>query len=165
MYEQFIDERKVKGAVYTPEVLADYLLCEMNAVKKLEPDMAVLDPACGSGVFLVLALRRLIEQHIAVQGTGRIDPATLLNLLRNLYGVERELDACYVTEFSLLLTILHYIEPPELHMNRDFQFPSLHDAQIFHGDFFKDLLALWQKGPRFDWVVGNPPWVGAEQIP
>lgn len=163
VYEQFIDQRMPKGAVYTPEVLADYLLSEMNAIKALTPRTIILDPACGSGVFLVLALRRLIEQELAEQPDGRISPETLADLLSNLYGVERELDACYVTEFSLLLTILHYIDPPELHKHPHFQFPSLHNKQIFRGDFFDDSLDLWQRGMRFDWIIGNPPWVNAER--
>ena len=60
-YEQFIEDAKSKGAVYTPEILADYLLSEVNAVKPLTQETKILDPACGSGVFLVLAFRRLIE--------------------------------------------------------------------------------------------------------
>jgi len=135
----------------------------MSTVRRLTPEMVVLDPACGSGIFLVLALRRLIEQHIAAQANGRIAPSTLIDLLTNFYGVERETDACYVTEFSLLLTILHYIEPPELHKHVTFHFPSLHNTQIFNGDFFDDSLDLWRKHLRFDWIVGNPPWVKAAQ--
>lgn len=162
VYEQFIDDRKLKGAIYTPEVLADYLLSEMDAVKELTPAMKVLDPACGSGVFLVLALRRLIEQHIAASADGCISLAALTDLLANMYGVERELDACYVTEFSLLLTILHYIDLPELHKHAEFQFPNLHNMQIFNGDFFDESLALWRRDLRFDWIVGNPPWVKAK---
>ena len=61
VYEQFIDDRKLKGAIYTPEVLADYLLSEMESIKKLTPATKILDASCGSGVFLVLALRRQIE--------------------------------------------------------------------------------------------------------
>lgn len=163
VYEQFIDDRKLKGAIYTPEVLADYLLSEMNAVKTLTPAMKVLDPACGSGVFLVLALRRLIEQHIATSADDCISLTTLTGLLSNMYGVERELDACYVTEFSLLLTILHYIDPPELHKHAEFQFPSLHNTRIFKGDFFDGSLDLWRQNLHFDWIVGNPPWVKAKE--
>lgn len=161
VYEQFIDERKLKGAFYTPEVLADYLLSGMDAVKRLTPTMKVLDPACGSGIFLVLALRRLIEQHMA-GNEGHVGLTTLTAFLANMYGVERELDACYVTEFSLILTILHYIDPPELHRHPEFQFPTLHDTQIFKGDFFDTSLDLWNKEMRFDWIVGNPPWVPAQ---
>src|SRR5258708_37826003 len=65
VYEQFIEDSKKKGAIYTPEILADYLLSEVNTVKPLTEETKILDPACGSGVFLVLAYRRLIEAELA----------------------------------------------------------------------------------------------------
>lgn len=159
IYEQFIHEREKKGAVYTPEILADYLLSEMEWAKELQKGMSILDPACGSGVFLVLAYRRLIEKEMVQQGR-RLQPTELRDILvQSVYGVERELDACFVTEFSLILTLLHYIKPPELHKNRDFQFPTLHNEQIFHGDFFDPESKFSKLSLRFDWIVGNPPWV------
>ena len=35
------------GAYYTPEVVADYLVSELNYVKPLQPEMRILDPCCG----------------------------------------------------------------------------------------------------------------------
>jgi hypothetical protein len=161
IYEQFIHERKKKGAIYTPEVLADYLLSEMEWAKPLEKGMRILDPACGSGVFLVLAYRRLIEKEMAEQGRV-LRPEELRQLLDNIYGIEKERDACFVTEFSLILTLLHYVEPRELHKNRTFQFPALHNQQIYHQDFFTDDIDhLFEE--KFDWIIGNPPWLVASQ--
>jgi type I restriction-modification system DNA methylase subunit len=157
VYEQFIDDRKRKGAIYTPEIVADYLLAEVNSAKHLTPTTRVLDPSCGSGIFLVLTYRRLIEQELLRNERDRLEPEVLKTLLNNIYGVERELDACYVAEFRLILTFLHYIEPRELHLNRAFRFPDLHNNQILHGDFFDPLLSIWKNEESFDWIVGNPP--------
>ncbi|MDQ1352080.1 MAG: hypothetical protein QG657_2386, partial [Acidobacteriota bacterium] len=111
IYEQFIFERKAKGAVYTPEALAGYVIAEMDSVKRLERGMKILDPACGSGIFLVLIYRLLIEREIQRQGK-KLNARDLLDLLEeSIYGVEREPDACYIAEFSLILTLLHYLEP------------------------------------------------------
>jgi len=163
IYEQFIHERKKKGAIYTPEIVADYLLSEMEWAKKLQRGMRILDPACGSGVFLVLAYRRLIEKEMERRGE-KLRPEDLYDILmESIYGVERELDACFVTEFSLILTLLHYIEPPELHKNLGFQFPALHNKRIFHGDFFDPDLSIANLDFQFDWIVGNPPWVPAKE--
>jgi hypothetical protein len=161
VYEQFIENPKEKGAIYTPEAVADYVLSEVNSFKPLTPETKVLDPACGSGIFLVLTYRRLIEQELAKRSAERLPPSDVKALLANIYGVERELDACFVAEFSLILTLLHYIEPRELHKNEDFKFPYLHNTQIFHGDFFNKNISLWKGGKQFDWIVGNPPWVRA----
>lgn len=163
IYEQFIHDRKEKGAIYTPEVLADYLLSEMESFKPLVRGMKVLDPACGSGVFLVLAYRRLIEKEIQRTGAeGRLRPELLRDILvESIFGIERERDACYVAEFSLILTLLHYTDLPQL-QSIEFKFPALHNTQIIESDFFdstdKSIIPSQKTHHNFDWVVGNPPW-------
>lgn len=161
IYEQFLHiEGKGKhiGAFYTPEYLADYLLAEMNTVKPLKKGIKILDPSCGSGIFLVLAYRQLIELELRGSTNKKLSLAKLSELLSFLYGIERELDACYVAEFSLILTMLHYIDPSEL-LVRERLLPSLHNTHIFQDDFFNESSPLWQKNLKFDWIVGNPPWI------
>jgi hypothetical protein len=53
IYDIFIDKKRSAGAYYTPLPLADFILEEAMGVESLRPDMTVLDPACGSGIFLV----------------------------------------------------------------------------------------------------------------
>ena len=169
VYEQFLENDYDNGAIYTSEVLADYLLSEIETAKRLTRTTKILDPACGSGIFLVLAYRRLIEQTLRGRNAQKPTTKQLINLLSNIYGIERELDACYITEFSLILTLLHYIdlEPPEL-QNLAFHFPTLHNAQIFQADFFDfqgedSEVNFWQLNLKFDWIIGNPPWLEADQ--
>lgn len=165
IYEQFLhvqQKGRAEGAYYTPEVLADYLLSEINAVRAVQPGMTVCDPACGSGIFLVLAYRRLIELELAAtkNRTGSLDPVRLREiLLHSIYGVERQRDACNVTMFSLILTLLHYVKPPELHANEGFRFPSLLNTRLFCDDFFNPQLALPVPKRGFDVIAGNPPWI------
>ena len=162
IYEQFLHAQgkgKKDGAIYTPEPVADYLLCEMNSVKPLELGMKILDPCCGSGIFLVLVYRKLIEKAIENSVDGKLKPSELKDILiKNIYGVERNREACYVAEFSLLLMMLNYIDPPELHKNKNFKFPLLHNQNIFVCDFFKNQSDFWQLNKSFDWIIGNPPW-------
>jgi hypothetical protein len=165
IYEQFLHAQqkgKSDGAYYTPEVLADYLISEINSVQQLQPGMTIFDPACGSGVFLVLAYRRLIELEMAEPGnlTTNLGPKRLREILEeSIYGVERQRDACNVTMFSLILTLLNYVDPPELHANEKFKFPTLLNTRIFCYDFFDTTLSLAVPRNGFDIVVGNPPWV------
>lgn len=163
IYEQFLHSQgtgKKVGAVYTPEPVADYLLCELEESKPLQSGMKILDPCCGSGIFLVLAYRRLIELALIQSPNNRLKPTELRKILcESLYGIERNKEACYVAEFSLILTLLNYIDPPDLHRNKQFKFPSLHNTQIFECDFFDDDSAFWKQSSKFDWIVGNPPWI------
>lgn len=167
IYEEFLRVQglvKKNGAVYTPELLADYLIAEVNSIKLIKRGMKILDPACGSGIFLVLAYRRLIEIEISKRKKNKLTPTELRSILmESLYGVERVPDACYVAEFSLILTMLDYINPPELHANKRFRFPSLHNERIFECDFFNENSDFWKKNLKFDWIIGNPPWISADK--
>ncbi|MCI0698201.1 SAM-dependent methyltransferase [candidate division KSB1 bacterium] len=163
IYEQFLHAEgkgKGEGAIYTREFVADYLLCEINSVKPLKKGMKVLDPACGSGIFLVLAYRRLIEGELSKRKKKRLSPTELRQILEeSIFGVERSREASYVTEFSLILTLLSYVEPPELHENESFKFPDLHNRHIFECDFFDNDSKFWKKNLAFDWILGKPPWI------
>lgn len=165
IYEQFLrveGKGKKIGAFYTPEYLADYLLAEMNAVTPLKEGMKILDPSCGSGIFLVLAYQRLIEMELAGSQTGKLRISKLLKLLSSIYGIEREQDACFVAEFSLILTLLQYANPAELFAEKRL-LPRLHNTHIFHYDFFDSSCPLLEPGRKFDWIVGNPPWIQADE--
>ncbi len=167
VYEQFLHSQgkgKKVGAIYTPEHLADYLLAELNSAKPLERGMKVIDPCCGSGIFLVLAYRKLIELELQARKAETLRPTELRTILtESVFGVERDKEACHVAELSLILTMLHYILPPDLHRNKLFQFPVLHNKQIFEADFFDDSSEFWRRGERFDWIIGNPPWIEPEK--
>ncbi|MFA4987600.1 MAG: N-6 DNA methylase [Candidatus Brocadiia bacterium] len=169
IYEQFLhapgeQEQEPPGrqaaAYYTPVPLVNFLLDELDEKHPLKRGMKVLDPACGSGAFLVQCYRRLIERTTPRQGTDRLQPSELRRLLvDHIFGVERDGDACQVAELSLILTLLDCVEPPDLENTR-FQLPKLRNSNIFESDFFDSGSAFAATGKelRFDWVVGNPPW-------
>lgn len=166
IYEQFLRSQglsKKQGAVYTPEALADYLINEISTVRPLKRGMKILDPCCGSGIFLVLTYRSLIELELQKQGLKNLLPQELKQIMKeSIHGVELNLEACYVTEFSLILILLDYIEPPDLDKNEKFRFPNLHGKNIFEGDFFDPNKEFYPLKMTFDWIIGNPPWKGLD---
>ncbi len=156
-----------RGAHYTPEPLADYLVAEVASIRPLRVGMRILDPCCGSGVFLVVAYRRLVELECQRQGQATLLATELRDLLvDSIFAVERNRTACQIAAFSLILTLLSYVDPPELHARKNFKFPSLIGSNLFCQDFFDDGKHFWQlrdqktgKPIVFDWIIGNPPWV------
>ena len=167
VYEQFLHDStsdapsrgKSLGAYYTPLPLADYMIAEMEKKRPLAEGMKVLDPACGSGAFLVQCYRRLIERKMRTEGR-KLRKVELKELLMNsVFGIDRDADACRVAELSLTLTLLDYVTPPDLE-GVNFKLPSLRGQNIFEDDFFRPD-GLWQEklgDIRFDWCIGNPPW-------
>jgi len=135
----------------------------MSSINPLREGMKILDPACGSGVFLVLIYARLIEMRLAQSESSTLPLPELLELLEYIYGIEREHDACYITEFSLILVLLHYTNVSEFLHDEHFKLPYLHNIHIFQLDFFDDSSPMWTKGMLFDWIIGNPPWITADK--
>lgn len=163
IYEQFLsaeDQNREKGAYYTPIHLVNFMLSELDGMRRLDPGSTVLDPSCGSGAFLVQCYRRLVERHLAAGGKMR--PSNLRELLvKSVFGVDRDEDACQVTALSLLLAMLDYVDPPDLASTPEFKLPNLLGENIFQGDFF-DPESSWaakQRKRKHDWIVGNPPWI------
>ena len=128
--------------------------------KPLTPGMRVFDPACGSGAFLVQSYRKLIERELQRNQNRRLRPAELGKLLTDhIFGVDIDEDACQIAEISLCLTLLEYVNPPDLTETR-FKLPALRDRNIFRANAF-DNNSRWSQDAKkrpFDWVVGNPPW-------
>jgi hypothetical protein len=168
VYQQFLhaeEKGRGQGAYYTPIYLVNFILDELDAKRPFQKGMRAFDPACGSGAFLVQCYRRLIERELANNPEKSLQPSELRDLMTNyIYGIDVDEDACGVTELSLILTLLDYVDPPDLeNLNyKDFTLPALRNRNIFFCDngFFEPTSEWENNRPRdgFDWIVGNPPW-------
>lgn len=154
IYEEFLG--KTPGVVYTPPYLVNFLLDEVMPLSDTKTDFKVLDPACGSGVFLVGAYRRLIYRWRLKNDWSRPDLDTLKNLLlHNIYGVELKSEAVDLTVFSLALALCDALTP--LQIWQDLKFDDLRQQNILEKNFFaalnENLLS-----DDFDLIIGNPPF-------
>lgn len=154
IYEEFLG--KQRGVVYTPPFLVNFLLDESMPLESEATDFKILDPACGSGVFLVGAYRRLIHRWRRNNGWNRPSLETLKSLLReNIFGVELNKDAADLTIFSLSLALCDELTPLQIWV--DLKFDNLHERNIIHDDFF-NVLASNKLQQEFDLIIGNPPF-------
>ncbi|MCL2329182.1 MAG: SAM-dependent methyltransferase [Bacteroidetes bacterium] len=167
VYELFIgkEDQEDKGAYYTPLFLVDYILKE--TVEKYfennsKSDSCVtLDPACGSGIFLVETLRKIIEQYQKNNKNQELTADILKKLAsKNIYGIDKDPNAIQVAMFSIYLTLLDYQDPADI---EKFKFPPLLNSNFFEADFFNtkpDLFETKLQSVDFDFIIGNPPWKG-----
>src|SRR5436853_3249897 len=116
VYELFIgqDNQKEAGAYYTPLFLVDYILKETVERKLNQTDSElsckVLDPACGSGIFLVETLRKIIEKYIIVSGI-EIKSEKFKTAIKNIakennFAIDKDLSAVQRAEINIYLTLL-----------------------------------------------------------
>ena len=116
VYEDFLGNKS--QSYFTPHHLVDLMLDEAMPPHKViealrrndprnensKPAFPVLDPSCGSGVFLVGAWHRLVE------ALHQLDPNPSPELLKrlmqqNIYGVDVEPDSVELTIFSLCVAL------------------------------------------------------------
>ena len=169
VYEFFIGKKnqQSKGAYYTPLFLVNYILEETvgNFIDKRTDkyNCKVLDPSCGSGIFLVETLRKVIQKYLSLHPDAPNNKEKYHKKLRNLltdniYGIDIDGNAVNVAIFSLYITLLDFIDKPA--DIEDFKFPNVLNTNFFEANFF-DLDALFNEffeEKPFDFIVGNPPW-------
>ncbi|MBC8490883.1 MAG: N-6 DNA methylase, partial [Bacteroidetes bacterium] len=125
--EEKPEVRKAGGVYYTPKYIVDYIV--ENTVGKLlkgkKPKdvdkLKIVDPACGSGSFLIGAYRYLLDWHLKyylknppsknkdnpLTPDGNLTTAEKKRiLLNNIYGVDIDSQAVEVTKLNLLLKAL-----------------------------------------------------------
>jgi type I restriction-modification system DNA methylase subunit len=113
--------RKAGGVYYTPQYIVEYIV--KNTIGKLTENktptqvasIKIVDPACGSGSFLLGAYDFLLTWHkdYYTQNPNKKNPITIEGnlttgekkkiLLNNIYGVDIDTNAIEVTKLSLLL--------------------------------------------------------------
>ena len=169
--------RKEQGIYYTPTYIVDYIVKntvgELLKDKKVNPTkIKILDPACGSGSFLIKAYDYLTEhiinkdddsvQHrLDEQGHYSVKTEILKN---NIYGVDLDQKAVEITKLNLLLKAAE--------KNR--KLPKEVDLHIMHGNSLIDDESVagssafrWEddfKEGTFDVIIGNPPYIRIQAL-
>ena len=131
--EEKPEVKKAGGVYYTPQYIVRYIVENTLGVKikGQSPDavakLKVVDPACGSGSFLVEAYQQLLNYHLDYYSSEKVRKQALKNsliyetgksvykltieekqriLLNNIYGVDIDGQAVEVTKLSLYLKLL-----------------------------------------------------------
>ena len=147
------------GTVYTRPYLVDFILDEILPWDSKAWDVKILDPACGSGIFLVKAYQRLVQRW---KRAHEAEPkaADLRQLLEeNLLGVDKDPHAVRVASFSLYLAMCDEIDP-RFYWTK-VKFPPLRQRRLICADFFSEStvgISTEQDKETYDVVVGNAPW-------
>ncbi len=182
VYQDFlaVEDRGIQrktGAFYTPRFLAEMVA---DMALRAQTDLmegSFLDPACGSGIFLVILFNRLANRWIQNQTTGHVHYAAKAEALRSILerqirGVDLSETACRIASFSLYLAYLDFFDPPDIreyakHTGRPL--PKLIDYGGLPGHPEADIPVLHKadflseetlSGQTFGCLIGNPPWEG-----
>ncbi len=137
----------------------------MDWVEELS-EVRVLDPACGSGNFLYLALRRMLDlwHEVRIFSAEHGPPTILENQVHpsQLYGLETNI---YAQELASVVVWIGYLQwlkqngvgwPTEPILRRLDNIQH-RDAILTHDADGKPIEPEW---PKVDYIIGNPPFFG-----
>lgn len=184
IYERFLkEENQNDGAFYTPRFLAELTLDTALEDFGSLLNRTYLDPACGSGIFLVGLFNRMADEWARENPRARNDRRArdLMKLMcSSLRGIDKDPTACRITAFSLYLAYLDQLSPRGIqelqergralpHLVVDPTRNGVDDqgqlpAIIRCSDFFE---ADADEPSDVDLVIGNPPWasIAGERTP
>lgn len=160
IYELFVGPAEKNKAYYTRGHLVDFMLDAVLPWQGDRSDLRVLDPSCGSGIFLVKAFQRLVHRWKQANGDDP-KPSDLKAILSNqIFGVDIDPEAIRVASFSLYLALCDELDPRH-YWTKDKLFPRLREQNLIASDFFAEDRAPFRTATdagTFDLIIGNAPW-------
>ena len=167
IYDRFLNQddssRKATGAYFTPRFLADLVVDQVWGA--IDPEMragdfTVLDPACGSAIFLVRMFHKIAEEYRRSHPGRPPAWSELLGWLERLHGWDISDSAVRIGTFSLYIALLEQVHPPIVRALKAEGkiLPRLLGRTLVRRDFFEKQVS----GLSYDVVIGNPPWVSRQ---
>ena len=171
--------RKEQGIYYTPSYIVDYIVKNTvgEYIKTHTPEeiknVKILDPACGSGSFLIRAYKELesywedkYRTENGIQETLKFDEVEVFYsrkveiLKNNIFGVDLDPKAVEIAQLNLLLQISERKQRlPLLQGNIKIGNSLIDDSTVSNGAFkWEEEFPEIMKNGGFDIVIGNPPY-------
>lgn len=136
-------EKRENGVVFTPCYIVEYIL-ENTLDEQLSDDSIIIDPACGSGAFLVLAAEKL---------SRKLNKSVAETISENIFGIDLSEDNVRRTkELLTLLTLSNGESADSLCFN-------IKVADSLRVNWFE----LFGK-QTFHFIIGNPPYVNTHDM-
>ncbi|MDI6703574.1 MAG: N-6 DNA methylase [bacterium] len=154
--------KKQLGQYRTPKFIIDYILEQME----LSPDKKVLDPACGTGDFLLRAYD-ILKAKYERQGVQAAEIHSRI-LKNNLYGVDIN---PFIAELAIINLVMKDLSTPVEKVNI-IDANSLRRYEL-EFDYGKENSTIRNREPisrhaffrqRFDVIIGNPPYLDGRNV-
>jgi len=159
-----IAHRKNLGEFYTPIHIVNYILNGVGYTFEGNIDSKkLIDISCGSGSFIIQAIKVLIKHLLSKFKTQNISDLTaekakkIINIITdNIYGIDINPIACILCQINIYLIIFDLLKVI-IKADENYELP------IFN---IEDVNALeLSLSYKFDYIVGNPPYLFIRDIP
>ncbi|MFX1363595.1 MAG: Eco57I restriction-modification methylase domain-containing protein [Promethearchaeota archaeon] len=166
LYEKQRNDKKKKkfGEFYTPISVVEYILdaSGYNSLNNIETKK-VIDISCGSGSFIIQVVRRLVRKYLEIYDKREVSELSskeaknvILVIRNNVFGIDINQIACILCQINLhfeLFNILKVIRKTDSnYCLPKFNIENNNALAIDHSE-------------KYDFVVGNPPYLFIRDIP
>lgn len=146
LFEYIINEdtKSKNGIVFTPKYISDFIFNNVIKEEKIDNNTKILDPACGTSIFLLSALEILHK---------KLNKSKKEIIEENLYGIDILEENISRSKIILTLACLDEL--------------SDKDILKFNLKQENSLLVPWNKTfniDNFDFIIGNPPYVNPHDL-
>jgi len=173
-------KKKEGGKFYTPKYIVNYII--KNIFKELDSKnvdlskLRILDPACGSGSFLIKVYDSIYERILKQKGLSEKESDTIPTLSyedkvglvqKNIFGVDLDPKAVEIAKLNLFLKVAEKKHTlPTLVEKIKSGNSLINDKEIDYKNSFD-----WNKefsngnsSEKFDVIIGNPPYIKVQLI-
>ncbi len=164
MYQNILTKsmKQRKGIVFTPIDVIEYILTQMEYPnsEELTSFEKLIDLACGSGLFLTTAVKRIIKQSKYQQ----LKPEEIIKYIeRTIHGFDIDPIPVFLTKVNIARTILSELKEkyPKKHV-LDLKIYQTNSLERKSKNDISEVMRL--KTSKFDYVVGNPPYVESKRM-
>jgi len=166
LYERFLDikARKKLGEYYTPMYIAKYVI---ERIGFYDDPALLLDPACGSGTFLIAAAEGLIERLIR-KGV-KLDVA-VRQAVELIHGLDLNIFAAFITQLQIIWHLLPYLRRANTNELPELKIYGGINSLVHSGNSLLAFSGVSTEAPikvrdsKYRYVVGNPPYIRNERL-
>ncbi len=171
LYERFLDVRVRKkfGEYYTPLPVARYV---MERIGFYDDPGPLLDPACGSGTFLIVAVEGLIER---LKTRGVSTEQAVKQAVELVHGLDINMFAAFIAQLQLIWHLFPYLSEASINQIPDLKVYGGVNSLVYdpQSTLMASILressdsverANQVRDGQYKYVVGNPPYVRNERL-
>ncbi|MFW9987420.1 MAG: N-6 DNA methylase, partial [Candidatus Odinarchaeota archaeon] len=166
LYEYILSYKKKKklGEFYTPISVVNYILdaTRYNHLNEIE-DKKIIDISCGCGSFIIYAIRKLVRKYLEILERGKIseltpeEAKTIINKVKsNIFGIDINPIACILCQINIQFQLYELFEVVRK-SDSAYHFPKFN---IKNGNAL-----TMDHAEKYDFVIGNPPYLFIRDIP